>query len=483
MKYHIVQLGCQMNISDGERVQDVLDKMGFEPTDNEEEANLLGVIACSVRQKAIDKVYSRIQKWNKWKNKKNLITFVSGCVLPADREKFLKQFDMVFTMSELPGLPEMIQQYGIVTPAGVQSLDKGLQEMELPDKRSRNEAVFRLDKAILPQNKKGILHPEKGIESFWHITPKYGSGYEAYIPIQNGCNKFCTYCAVPYTRGREVSRPSAEIMKEMKDLVERGFKSITLLGQNVNSYGLDKKGEEVSFAGLLRMIGELGESRTEKFWVYFTSPHPRDMTDEVIEVIAQYSSLAKQIHLPIQSGDDAMLAHMNRKHTVEKYRHIVQTIHRLLPEATLFTDIIVGFTGETDQQIENTRKAIEEFRYNMAYIAQYSPRPGAASSRWDDNIPKEVKKARYHMLTEELMKYSLAYNQGLIGKTMTVLVRGKDRKAGYLSALTEGKIIVRFASADESLTGHFVNVEIHNAAPFSAEGELVTKDVENPVNA
>ncbi len=483
MKYHIVQLGCQMNISDGERVQDVLDKMGFEPTDNEEEANLLGVIACSVRQKAIDKVYSRIQKWNKWKNKKNLISFVTGCVLPSDREKFLKQFDMVFTMSELPDLPEMIQQYGIVTPAGMQSQDTGLQEMELPEKESRNEATFRLEKAILPQDKVGIQHPEKGIEEFWHITPKYGSGYEAYIPIQNGCNKFCTYCAVPYTRGREVSRPSGEIMRELKDLVEKGYKSITLLGQNVNSYGLDKKGEEVSFAGLLNRMGEFGNDRREKFWLYFTSPHPRDMTDEVIEVIAEYPCLAKQIHLPIQSGDDVMLAHMNRKHTMGKYRHIVQTIRRLLPEATLFTDIIVGFTGETEEQVENTRKAIEEFRYNMAYIAQYSPRPGAVSSRWIDDIPKEIKKARYHMLTEELMKHSLTYNQSLIGKTMTVLIRGKDRKSGYLSALTEGKIIVRFASADESLIGQFAKVKIHSAAPFSTEGALATKEVEHPVNA
>ncbi|MBN2615051.1 MAG: MiaB/RimO family radical SAM methylthiotransferase [Bacteroidales bacterium] len=478
MKYHIVQLGCQMNISDGERVQDVLEKMGFEPTDREEEAHLLGVIACSVRQKAIDKVYTQIRKWNKWKNKRNLLTFVTGCVLPADREKFLKQFDMVFPMSDLPVLPDMIRQYGVVTPAGIQTLDAGWDDWEKPVLESRNEAAFRMDKAELPGTKKSILHPEKGIEDFWHITPKYASGYEAFIPIQNGCNKFCSFCAVPYTRGREVSRPSGEILRELQDLVEKGYKSITLLGQNVNSYGLDKKGEELSFAQLLKEIGRYGDASEKKFWVYFTSPHPRDMTDDVIEVIAQHKCLAKQIHLPIQSGDEEVLIRMNRKHTMARYRRIVETIRRLIPEATLFTDIIVGFTGETEQQLENTRLAMEEFKYNMAYIAQYSVRPGAASSRWADDVPKAEKKRRYHLLTEELMKYSLEYNQSLIGKTMDVVVRGKDRKEGYLSALTEGKIIVRFASDNTDLIGEFAQVKIENAAPFSTEGVLVSQTVD-----
>ncbi len=476
MKYHIVQLGCQMNISDGERVQRVLEKLGFEPTEHEEEANLLGVIACSVRQKGIDKVYSKMQKWDRWRKQKNLLTFVTGCVLPADREKFLKQFDLVFPMSDLPEFPEMIQQYGIVTPAGIQSLDKGLEEMEKPVLKSKNEAAFKLSGVSHPSTK-SILHPEKDIDAFWHITPKYSSGFEAFIPIQNGCNKFCSFCAVPYTRGREVSRSSEEIMYELKDLVEKGFKSITLLGQNVNSYGLDKKGEEVSFAGLLKMIGEFGNQSGQKFWVYFTSPHPRDMSDEVIEVISQYSCLAKQIHLPLQSGDDEVLVRMNRKHSVEKYRAIVQTIRRLIPEATLFTDIIVGFTGETEAQIENTRKAMEEFKYNMAYIAQYSPRPGAASSCWEDDIPKDEKKKRYHMLTDELMKHSLEYNKRMLGKTVEVLARGKDRKEGYLSALTEGKIIVRFASNNNDLIGQFVKVKVNSASHFSAEGVLVSEAV------
>ncbi|WP_321297861.1 tRNA (N6-isopentenyl adenosine(37)-C2)-methylthiotransferase MiaB [Marinifilum fragile] len=441
MKYHLVSLGCQMNASDGERVSSVIEKMGYQWTDHEEEANLIGILACSVRQKAIDKVYSKIHKWNLWKNKRNLVTFVSGCILPSDLEKFLKLFDIIFQMKDLPKLPEIIQQYGISTPVGLQS---------------------------------GFDARNENISEFWNVKPNYTSDFEAFVPIQNGCDKFCSFCAVPYTRGREVSRPSDEIVKEIKNLVEKGFKSITLLGQNVNSYGLDKKGEEIDFPELLRRIGKLGNELQKEFWVYFTSPHPRDMKDEVIEVIAEYDCLAKQIHLPIQSGDDKVLIHMNRKHGVEKYRQIVHTIRRLIPEATLFTDIIVGFTGENEEQFENTRKAMEEFQYNMAYIAMYSPRPGALSHRWFDDVSLDVKKQRHHQLTEDLKVHSRAYNDTMVGKIFRVLVKGEARHDGYLAALTEGKINVRFLSSDSSLIGEFVDIKITSAADFSVEGELVT---------
>lgn len=475
MKYHIVQLGCQMNISDGERVQKVLENIGFVPTDKAEEANLIGVIACSVRQKGIDKVYNMVSTWNKWKNKKSLLTFVSGCVLPADKEKFLKLFDMVFTMSQLPELPEMINQYGIVTPAGMQSLYPELND-SIGEDSYPNPAKFKINPAEVKQKSTNLLRkPEVGIEDFWHIEPKYGSGVEAYIPIQNGCDKFCTYCAVPYTRGREVSRPSSEILNELRNLVEKGFKSITILGQNVNSYGLDKKGDEISFAQLLEKIGEYGIESGKDFWVYFTSPHPRDMTDDIIEMVAKYDCLAKQIHLPVQSGDDKVLVRMNRNHSMQKYREIVATIRRLIPQATLFTDIIVGFTGESMEEFENTRKIMEEFKYNMAYIAQYSPRPGATSSRWADDISKDEKKERYHMLTSEMIKYTKIYNQNLIGRTVKVLVRGNDRKAGYLSAYTEGRIVSRFASDDNSLVGQFVDIKITSSAALSIEGEMIDK--------
>ena len=463
MKYFLLPLGCQMNQSDTERVKTVLQGMGFTPTDNEDEATILGIIACSVRQKGIDKVYSRIKKWNETKNDKNRITFVSGCILPADREKFLKLFDLVFTMNDLPDLPDMIRQYGVVIP-------------QLSAVSSQQSANVQLSIAKVQQSAAKVkINPSANMDRFWVIEPDHISDFEAFIPIQNGCNKFCTYCAVPYTRGREVSRKSEDIIAELKDLVQKDYKVITLLGQNVNSYGLDKKGEEINFAELLRRIGEYGNSVDKEFWVYFTSPHPRDMSDEVIEVISQYKCLAKQIHLPIQSGDNAMLERMNRKHTLDDYRHIIHTIRRLLPEATIFTDIIVGFTGETEEEFENSRKAMEEFKYNMAYIAQYSVRPGAVASTWADDVPKETKKKRYHILTDELMKHSLVYNQGLVGKTLKVIVNGFDRNNAYLTGYTEGKIVIRFKSSDKNLIGKIVKVEVTSATPLSIEGNLITE--------
>jgi tRNA-2-methylthio-N6-dimethylallyladenosine synthase len=437
MYYHLITLGCQMNIADSERIHSVIKEMGYIYTENEEEANLLGILACSVRQNAIDKVYSRVYKWNKWKNSRNLITFVTGCVLPADKEKFLELFDFLFPTSEAENFPQMLKEYGVTSAVSV------LNGIGMPS----NDNIF----------------------SLWNLQPVYRSDFEAFVPVQNGCDKFCTFCAVPYTRGREVSRPSGDIIDEVKKLVRSGYKSITLLGQNVNSYGNDRE-DEINFAELLKEIGEFGNHSGKEFWVYFTSPHPRDMSHEVIDTIATYKCLAKQIHLPLQSGDDQILIKMNRKHSVQRYREVVNYIRKKLPEATLFTDIIVGFADETKTRFLNTASAMEEFKFNMAYIAQYSPRPGAASYRWKDGISKFEKKYRLHYLTEILSHYSEEYNKKLIGKTLRVLVTGKDRKEGYLSGLTEGKINVRFASDQESLIGKFVNLKIRSATSFSLEG-------------
>lgn len=428
-----------MNLSDGERVRTVLDAEGMQWVEDEKDAELIGIIACSVRQKAIDKVYNKIAQWNRQKDKRNLVTFISGCILPDDYKKFLKLFDLIFQMKDLPNLPQMVQHYGVSTPL------------------SQREPIAPLD---------------HNMKEFWSLTPSYQSDFEAFIPIQNGCDKFCTYCAVPYTRGREVSRPSEEILAEFKSLVDKGYKTITFLGQNVNSYGLDKKGNEIDFAALIDKAATYADASGKRIWIYFTSPHPRDMGRDVIEVIAKHPSMGKQIHLPLQSGDDEVLKKMNRKHSVEKYRRIVADIKELVPEATLFTDIIVGFTGETDEQLENTRLAVSEFQYNMIYLAMYSPRPGAVSERWEDDIPKEVKSQRHRYITEELKKHSYKYNNSLIGKTFPVLVTRRDaRKTEYLSGYNEGKITVRFLSDDDSLIGQFVNVHITGASEFSVEGE------------
>jgi len=447
-----------MNQADSERIQAVFGQMGLVKTENEAEAQVLGVVACSVRQKAIDRVYSKIHEWNERKDHENLITFVSGCILPADEVKFLERFDLVFSIADLGKVPDAFRHYGVVTP-----LSQFSGEVAVPPLPT-------------PRDRLGL----STLEPFWKLTPQYSSSFEAYVPIQNGCDKFCTFCAVPYTRGREVSRSSDDILNEVRALVDRGYRSITLLGQNVNSYGQDRPGQEKTFAELLELIGEYGVATGKQFWTYFTSPHPRDMTRNVLETIARYPVLAKQIHLPLQSGDDHVLIRMNRNHSMDRYRQHVADIRELLPEATLFTDIIVGFTGETDEQFENSRKAMEEFHYQMAFIAQYSPRPGAASARWDDDVPKEEKKRRLQVLTEVLRAHSLQFNQTLVGRTVPVLVEKADRKAGYLQAKTEGKISLRFASSDESLIGQFVDVKIESAIPFSLEGKLVL--VKEPVS-
>ncbi len=470
MKYHLIVLGCQMNISDSERVRSVIEHMGFTHTNNEEDAQLLGVLSCSVRQKPIDKVYSRIHKWNRLKLKKNLLTFVSGCVLPDDITKFLKLFDFVFPMSELNSFPTMLKEYGVASPISLQLSDNNIVIDDNFDKKLAQDNLKPVNFTVKSGKASFTLNTD--ILKLWNVHPNYQSEFEAYVPIQNGCDKFCTYCAVPYTRGQEVSRPSAEIIDEVVKLMKSGYKSITLLGQNVNSYGLDKD-DEISFAQLLHKIGNKGEKLNNPTWVYFTSPHPRDMSRDVIEAIAKHTTLGKQIHLPLQSGDDKVLERMNRKHNVDTYRKSIKYIKELIPQATLFTDIIVGFPGETEDQFQHSMDSFDEFKFNMAYIAMYSPRPGAKSFKWIDDIPKDTKKDRLQRLSDKLRGISLKYNKTLIGKQMIILVRNTERKTGYLSGHNEGKIVTRVLSYDKKLIGKFINVEITEAAGFSITGKIV----------
>ena len=439
MTYRVVALGCQMNVSDSERVAAVLQGAGYREADREEDADILGVIACSVRQKAIDRIYSKIHAWNGWKAERPLLTFVSGCILPEDERKFLRLFDLVFRIDDLPRLPELVRTYGVPVP---------------------------IPSAVEPQRSVTL----RNAEDFWAIAPRYQSPHAAYVPIQNGCDKFCTFCAVPYTRGREVSRPAADILAEVTRLVDGGYRTITLLGQNVNSYG---KGlpNLPTFAELLDEVGDVADAAAHPVWVYFTSPHPSDMGGDVLDAIAAHPSLAKQVHLPLQSGDDRVLIRMNRNYRLEEYRRIVGDIRYRLPTATLFTDLIVGFCGETEEQFAATRDAMEEFRYHMAYIATYSPRPGAAASRWADDVPPAEKKRRLHVLSEVLQRTALAHHEPLVGTSLDVFVEAEDRQAGLLQARTEGRIPVRIAG-DRALIGSIVPATVTAARPLSLAAEL-----------
>lgn len=477
MRYHLITLGCQMNHSDSERVRTVMEGMGCVWTDREEEADLLGVLACSVRQKAIDRVYGRVHRWNSWKDGRSVLTFVTGCVLAADRQRFLKLFDFVFTMNELPGFPKAIREYGVVTAASLRGVD-GAESADAVGGMAATEPAAVGAFLSLDSLKKEVPVPagedsRPVMADVWTIKPTPQSSMEAFVPIQNGCNKFCTFCAVPYTRGREVSRRSEEILAEIRDLVARGFKSITLLGQNVNSYGLDRKGDEMRFADLLENIGRYGDAAGRDFWVYFTSPHPRDMTPEVIMTMARHRCLARQVHLPLQSGDDKVLLRMNRQHGMAQYRETVALIRRELPDATLFTDIIVGFSGETEEQFERTRAEIETLRFTMAFIAMYSPRPGAASWRWPDDVPAEEKKRRYHRMNEVVVKSSLDWNQGLVGREIPVLVTAMDRSGASLLGLTEGRINARLTGVGAEAIGQFVTMRVTEAQSFNIAGEWV----------
>jgi len=456
MKYMVLPLGCQMNRSDTERVRTVLNSMGFEESEFEDDPDLAikGIIACSVRQKAVDRVYGKIRNWNASKGK--ALTFLSGCFLPVDGEKFETLFDFVFPIDMVSELPEMIRERtkmaGAVSP---------------PSDIYAGSDVLK----------------QAGIESFWQLRPSYSSKVEAFIPIQSGCNKFCSFCAVPYTRGREISRLSANILAELTSLLGKNYRSLTLLGQNVNSYGLDKGNSELNFAALMRSIGRIGRETGKDFWTYFTSPHPRDMSGELIDVIAEYDVLAKQIHLPLQSGDNEVLHRMNRSYSLADYREVVHGIRRILPEATLSTDIIVGFCGETDAQFERTLEAMREFQFDMAYIAKYNPRPGAVSARWADDVGREVKERRFVEAGEVLRQVASRKNKRMLASEQRVLLCGRDERKGYLFGYTEGKIPVRLGLNTATMNGEdvenrgevgeFTMARITSTGSLSVEGRVL----------
>lgn len=433
-KYFIFTLGCQMNKSDAERLATILENASYEKS-AEKEADLIIVLACSVRQSAIDRIWGRINRWNHWKEKRPFITILSGCVVADDKRKFRDKFDYILTIDELTAKPQQLIS---------------LLKEKLPNYMLR-------------------------VTDYFHVHPKYESSFQAYVPISTGCNNFCTYCVVPYTRGRKKSRPAEEIISEVKKLISHGYQEITLLGQNVNSYGLTGQKNNQPFIDLLKKIDVIPGD----FWFFFITNHPKDMSDELIQTLPELKKVGHYIHLPVQSGDDEILRRMNRHYTASHYLNLVKKIREALPDVCLSTDIIVGFPGETEAQFQNTAHVMEQAKFDMAYIAQYSPRPGTAAYKLKDDILKPEKKQREKILTGILKKTALENNKKYIGKVVDALIvqklpnRGGSAADGprYLAKTRTFKN-VRFQT-NTDLTGQFVQLKITQAGVWGMGGQLI----------
>jgi len=420
-KYHIITFGCQMNKSDSERIASIFEQYKCSPVFTPEEADFIVMNTCSIRKTAEDRVMGHAKNFNKMKlkGKPDLKVVITGCMAPrSDEVAKTLGVDVVINIKDLALLPEKL---GLVRPK---------------------------------DNELGV--------DYFSIAPKYISTFQVYIPIMTGCNNFCTFCVVPFTRGREFSRHMIDVLHEVEQAVANGAKEITLLGQNVNSY-------EYGFEELLRKINNIEGD----FWVRFVSSNPQDMTDELIEVVAHGEKLCNYMHFAVQSGNDRVLKKMNRRHTIQEYKELCAKMRKLMPDMGMSTDVIVGFPSETDEEFEYTVQLFKEIKYDLAYISQYSARSGTPSWRMTDDVTIGEKKRRDKVLTEILKQTAQANADLLIGTTRKVLIE-KFNKRGMLMGKDEGYRSVAIENTqDESLIGQFVQVEITSAGAFGMNGNIV----------
>lgn len=434
--YFISTYGCQANERDSEAIAGILDELGFTPNETPENSDVIIINTCAIRQNAEEKVLGEIGNFKRlYRENKDLIIGVCGCMAQEEGlvETLLTKYPQVrllFGTHNIQELPSMLYS-----------------------------CMYDGKKIVKIYSKEGEVYENLPVHRF--------GTFKAWVNIMYGCDKFCTYCIVPYTRGKQRSRKMSEILKEVQQLKDEGYKEITLLGQNVNAYGKDMDNEQ-DFATLLEEVAKIGIPR-----VRFTTSHPWDFSEKMIDIIAKYDNIMPFIHLPLQSGDDDVLKLMGRRYTKESYLALYDKIINTIPNVSVSTDIIVGFPNETDEQFEHTLDVVRYCKYDNAFTFIFSARPGTPASRMKDSIDMETKRKRLAKLNKTWNDLALEKNKAYVGRTVTVLVDGPSKKdENVYSGYTDTQKLVNF-KGENIQPGDFVEVKILDAKTFSLDGVAV----------
>lgn len=433
-KYHVITYGCQMNVHDSENISAILEDMKYTKTDNMDEADVIVINTCAIRENAHNKVVGMLGRIKHLREtKKDIITIFCGCMAQEEsianmiKDKY-KWVDIVFGTHNIHKLPIYLS--------------------DLYKNRKQEIEVYSIEGSV-----------------YEGIPVKRDSKYKAWVNIMYGCDKFCTYCIVPYTRGKQRSRLPEDILKEVEELKQDGYMEVTLLGQNVNAYGKDLD-INYTMTNLLEDVAKIGIPR-----VRFITSHPWDFTDDMIDVIAKYDNIMPYIHLPIQSGSSRILKLMGRRYTKEEYICLFNKIKNKVPNAAISTDIIVGFPGETEEDFKETMDVVDKLKYDLAYTFIFSKRVGTPAYNMEDNVSMEEKKERLARLNELVNKYANANNMKYKDKVVEVLIEGVSDKEGYLMGYTDTMKLVN-VKCDESYLGKIVKVKITDVKTWSLDGEL-----------
>lgn len=482
-KYHIWTVGCQMNQADSQRIQSILDELGWEET-SMDQANLVILNTCSVRKAPEEKAHNQLAQLKHAKSKRSdLLVAMMGCMIGNQKTidelgKRYPHIDLFMKVEQADILPRFLEErWTPISGAGCLDIEympnddntdtlDSASETVLPTFATSTNTIGKrtvLPMAITPKPGERTAHYPTKIESA-QASPT------AWLPVILGCNKVCTYCIVPYRRGRERSRPIAELLVEARSLVSKGAKELTLLGQTVEAYGLDLP-DKPDLSHLMSDLSEIAGLER----IRFMTSYPRHMTDSMIERMAHLPKVCEHLNIPVQAGDDALLKRMKRGYTLDEYREKIQRVRELWPGITLSTDVIVGFCGETEEEFRHTLDLLKEIRFDVVHVAAYSVRPGTVAARWDDDIPLAEKKRRLHAVEEVQSAIALEINQQYIGKIEEVLVEEENTTHGrqqWKGRNRTNKLVFFPHPAEDNViqAGDLVKVTIERTTPWSLQG-------------